>query len=347
MYGLRVLVSATVLFAIAAPPTAAAPPVQPAGAGSVTNYSDATTWLALPPKARKPVDVFYVYPTAYHMPAGSDAKIAAVTDPGMRQGAAAAFARQATAFADVGNIYAPYYRQADATYALSLPPAAHAKVIEGAPLADVTAAFKYYLKHYNQGRPFLLVAHSQGSDVSTHLLATYFKTHPRVRARMIAAYIPGYSVTPQYLAANPHLRFGQGSRDTNVLLSWNTEAPTIGAPNPVLLPGAMAINPITWTRSGRVASASSSRGSWLPDATGVFTRVRHYADARVAKKRGVVVASTPDVTEWAPGGPNQFPEGVYHSFDFPFYYFDVKHNAKVRVNAFLKRRANAQATVAP
>ena len=97
---------------------------------------------------------------------------------------------------------------------------------------------------------------------------------------MIAAYIPGYSVTPQYLAANPHLRFGQGSRDTNVLLSWNTEAPTIGAPNPVLLPGAMAINPITWTRSGRVASASSSRGSWLPDATGVFTRVRHYDDAR-------------------------------------------------------------------
>ena len=217
--------------------------------GPVTNYQDASNWLKITSPATKAVDVFYVYPTAYSKATASSPDIADVTDAGMRTGAQAAYARQATAFQDVANIFAPYYRQADATYALTLPQPQHQQVIEGAPLIDVTAAFEYFLAHYNQGRPFMIVAHSQGSDVSTHLLATYLVQHRDVLARMIAAYIPGYSVTPDYLAANPQLRFGTGATDTGVLLSWNTEAPTIGGTNPVLLPGALVINPITWTRS--------------------------------------------------------------------------------------------------
>ena len=32
------------------------------------------------------------------------------------------------------------------------------------PKADVFAAFDYYIKHYNNGRPFILAGHSQGSQ---------------------------------------------------------------------------------------------------------------------------------------------------------------------------------------
>ena len=208
-------------------------------------------------------------------------------------------------------------------------------MIEGAPLIDVTAAFEYFLAHYNQGRPFMIVAHSQGSDVSTHLLATYLVQHRDVLARMIAAYIPGYSVTPDYLAANPQLRFGTGATDTGVLLSWNTEAPTIGGTNPVLLPGALVINPITWTRSEAHAAASQSLGAWLPDAQGVYAKVPHYADAQVSTARGVLVTTTPSVATWSPGGAGKFPKGVFHSFDIPFYYYDIQANAKQRVAAYL------------
>ena len=313
-------------------------PLQTGADGPVTDYVDASNWLNLPGQTAKPVDVFYVYPTAYQKANASAPDIAEVTDSGMRKGAQAAYARQATAVQDTANIFAPYYRQADATYALTLPQAQHVQVIEGAPLIDVTAAFTYYIEHYNRGRPFMLVAHSQGSDVSTHLLATYLKEHPDVYSRMIAAYIPGYSVTPDYLAANPHLRFGDGATDTGVLLSWNTEAPTIGGPNPVLLPGALVINPITWTRSEVAASAAQSLGSWLPDQSGTYRKVPHYADAQVNTAKGVLVSTTPNVEVWSPGGPNAFPKGVYHSFDFPFYYFDVQANAKERVDAYLAAR---------
>ena len=318
-----------------ASPSASSTALQTGADGPVTNYQDATNWLKLTTPVTKAVDVFYVYPTAYQKADASAPDIADVTDAGMRTGAQAAYARQATAFEDVANIFAPYYRQADATYALTLPQAEHVQVIEGAPLIDVTAAFTYYLEHYNQGRPFILVAHSQGSDVSTHLLATYLKDNPKVLSRMVAAYLPGYSVTPDYLAANPQLRFGTSATDTGVLLSWNTEAPTIGGPNPVLLPGALVINPITWTTSETHAAASQSLGSWLPDKTGTYAKVPHYADAQVDTAKGVLVTTTPSVATWSPGGPNAFPKGVFHSFDIPFYYFDVQVNAKQRVAAYL------------
>ncbi len=318
--------------------SASSSPLQTGADGPVTNYQTASNWLNLPSQTGKPVDVFYIYPTAYRKANASAPDIAAVTDPGMRQGAQSAYARQATAFQGTANIFAPYYRQADATYALTLPQPEHVQVIEGAPLIDVTAAFSYYIEHYNKGRPFMLVAHSQGSDVSTHLLETYLKDHPDVYSRMIAAYLPGYSVTPDYLAANPHLKFGEGPTDTGVLLSWNTEAPTIGGPNPVLLPGALVINPITWTRSETLAPASISLGSWLPDKAGTYSKVPHYADAQVNTAKGVLISSTPDVNIWSPGGPNAFPKGVYHSFDIPFYYFNIQANAKARVAAYLAGR---------
>lgn len=321
-----------------APPDTSPSPsatLQTGADGPITDYADPSNWLHVAAPASKAVDAFYVYPTAYSKPAGTDDEIAAVTDPGMRKGAASAYERQASAFADVANVFAPYYRQVDATYALTLPQAQHVQVMEGAPLIDVTAAFEYYLAHFNQGRPFLIVGHSQGADVSLHLLSSYVAARPALLARMIAAYVPGYSVTPDYLAANPGLRFGRSATDIGVILSWNTEAPTVEGTDPVVLPGALAINPITWTTTTAHASAAQSLGSWLPDADGVFRKVPHYADAQVDPQRGAVISTTPAVDLWSPGGAGHFAKGVYHSFDFPFFYFDVQANAKARVGAWL------------
>jgi L-amino acid N-acyltransferase YncA len=64
----------------------------------------------------------------------------------MLRGSKAAYNRQATAFETVGDIYAPYYRQADATYSLSLPLEDQQELVAGIPKEDVFAAFDYYIK---------------------------------------------------------------------------------------------------------------------------------------------------------------------------------------------------------
>ena len=68
-------------------------------------------------------------------------------------GAKYAYSRQATAFECFANVYAPYYRQDDAVYTTALPPAEQAKIVGSIPKTDAMAAFDYYIKNYNHGRP--------------------------------------------------------------------------------------------------------------------------------------------------------------------------------------------------
>ncbi len=299
------------------------------------DYANASNWLARPSSPTKKVDVFYLYPTSYIKSSPYEPLISTIHDPGMVAGAKTAFAEQATAFDTVANVYAPYYRQADAVSVLTSPIATQNAIISGTPTHDATAAFAYYITHYNHGRPFILAGHSQGSNVLIFLLSGYLKQHPAVYHRMIAAYVIGYGVTHRYLAQNPQLKFATDANDTGVIVSWNTEAPGLTIPNPVVQPGSIAINPITWTRSQRPASASLSLGSLLPNSAGVLTKVDHYADARVDQARGVIVCSACSVAEYAPGKPGGFPRGIFHMHDYMFYYYDLRHNAAVRIQSFL------------
>jgi len=303
-----------------------------------TDYSKSEYWLSLPAAADKEVDVFYLYPTAWHKVDANEPNICEIDNPSMLIGAKAAFARQATAFKTVGNIYAPYYRQADAAYCLSLPLTEQDKMIGGIPTLDAVAAFDYYIKHYSKGRPFILAGHSQGSNVLIYLLSEYMKENPQVYDRMIAAYVIGYSVTEDYLAKNSHLKFAEGPDDTGVIISYNTEAPTVVGNNPVVLPGALVINPITWSREETLAMTSEGLGSFLPDpVTRAFSRVPQYADARINKTKGVLICSTADEDAlYKLSGA--FGRGIYHSFDYPFYYFNIRENAANRVDSFLNKQ---------
>jgi len=303
-----------------------------------TDYSKSEHWLSLPAVVDKEVDVFYLYPTAWQKVNTTDPNICEIDNPSMLAGSASAFARQATAFETFANIYAPYYRQADAAYVLALPLAEHDAVIAGIPTLDAVAAFDYYIKHYNNGRPFILAAHSQGSNVLINLLAGYMKDHPDVYSRMVAAYVVGYSVSDEYLAKNPHLKFAEGPDDTGVIISYNTQAPDVVAgTNPVVSPGGLVINPITWTRDETLATTAEGLGSFMPDpVTKVFSQVPQYADAKIDKTNGVLICSTADENAlYSLSGA--LGKGVYHSFDYPFYYYNLRENAANRTNKFLSK----------
>ena len=129
-----------------------------------TDYSIASHWLSVPPTL-SPVDIFYYYPSSWKKLNASDPIICNIDNPMMLKIAPQQFEKQATAFETVGNVYAPYYRQDDAGSTLALPSAEQAKVVGGLPTTDATAAFDYYIKHFNNGRPYILVGHSQGAIV--------------------------------------------------------------------------------------------------------------------------------------------------------------------------------------
>ena len=85
----------------------------------------------------------------------------------------------------------------------------------------------------------MIAGHSQGSAMILILLRTHFRDHPGYHAHMVAACAIGCSVTGEYPAANPHLKFAAGESDTGVIIARNTEGPgnvKTGARNIVVLP---------------------------------------------------------------------------------------------------------------
>jgi hypothetical protein len=310
-------------------------------AQDVTDYSQSEHWLFLPASVDKEVDVFYLYPTSWQKVDPNEPSICAIDNPLMPKYSKLAFARQATAFETIGNIYAPYYRQLDVASRSSMTIDEQEKVVAGIPTSDAVGAFDYYIKHYNNGRPFILAGHSLGSNVLAYLLSGYMKNNLQVYSRLIAAYVIGYSVTSEYFAKNPHLKFANGPDDIGVIISYNTEAPeVVKGTNAVVLPDGIAINPITWTREETLATADKNLGSITLNkdgsvAAGIPTPVMNYADAKVDKIKGVVICSTADVDKLSPG--SVYVRGVFHSFYYLFYYYNIRENATNRTKKFLNK----------
>lgn len=302
-----------------------------------SDYSMDENWLHIA-DTNFEADVFYLYPTSWtrNRDEPYDCQI---DNTSMRQGAQFHYTAKATAFETSANVYAPFYRQIDARWLLDdISFEEGEKYFDGVPYTDALAAFEYYLEHYNNGKPFILAGHSQGAAVIKTLLKDYMAEHPDVYERMVAAYIIGYSVTEQELHQFPHLKFAERADDTGVIVSWNTEAPGT-KDNPLLFDGAIAINPISWTRAEEPASQEQNLGSLISNrSAGTLKELEHLADAAVDHERGSVICSSVDIDTYA-SGKGMYPRGVYHVHDWGFYYHNIRENAKTRIDAYLKNES--------
>jgi hypothetical protein len=299
------------------------------------NYSDKNNWMKLP-AITKDVDVFYVYPTEYADDSEGATTFADINEKTMRETAPRTYLVQGAAFEEVANVFAPYYRQVNMHALSTLPVAERNAALASIPKEDIFAAIDYYFKNLNGGRPFILASHSQGSVMQSFVLAEYMKAHPEYLKRMIAAYVIGYSITEDYLKANPHLKFAERADDTGVIVSWNTESSANdGKDNLVVLPGAISINPINWKRDETYASAEENLGGYLFNyETEKLEIVPHAADAQVNLKRGVVITTTKVVAPVS--GITAFGPGSFHENDYDLYYNNIKANVAARVAAYKK-----------
>ena len=150
-----------------------------------SDYSDRDNWLQYPETIEHDVDIIYLYPTAF-MPS-CEGEECTIDNGSMRSAARAIYSEQATAFEGLGNMFAPFYRQRDATELAGLSQRDMAAKEEGEPTADVYAALDHYFQKSNDGRPYVLVGHSQGSMLIMLILSNYMREHPDRYSGMIAA----------------------------------------------------------------------------------------------------------------------------------------------------------------
>ena len=334
----RTFVLDTICVVVMSLMTCACAMAESGGAGDAPDYSRKDCWLQIP-DITKDVDTFYIYSTTYvesSFKKGST-DYATLKNLEMIAGALGEYVTNASVFEDSTNVFVPYYRQAGMRFAGEIAEKTGNidTALSGMPYEDISAALDYFFENYNNGRPFIIAGHSQGSSMVKFVLKNYFKEHPEYYKRMVAAYVIGFAVTKEDLEANPHLKFAAGPCDTGVIVSWNTEGPKNveeNAHNVVVLPNAVSINPLNWKLDGTYAPASENLGSLvLNEKTCEYEIGDIGADARLISGRGVVLTNAKS----APAELTDFfgPES-FHEDDYTLYYNNIKDNVAKRVAAF-------------
>lgn len=306
--------------------TEASPPTAP-------NYNNPDHWAALPDREdladRVPVgnfsdlqdvakvDVFFLHPTTYVSSESwnqslSDARTNQITDEFVMQG-------QASVFNGCCRIYAPRYRQAT-LYSFFDPSMSGTQALALA-YKDVVEAFRYYLTYFNDGRPFVLAGHSQGSHHADVLMAQEIVDTSLVD-RMVVAYPVGFEID-----GSNGVPICQSLMQTGCQVTWNSVGPKVG---PFLSsPDNICVNPLTWRTDGRYAAHHMNTGAVS-------------FDAGATPEPGVVDAQCRNgrlwVSEVRSGHYSLMPLGRdnYHIYDYAFYYLNIRENVEARVEAFMR-----------
>jgi Protein of unknown function (DUF3089) len=136
-------------------------------------------------QAKPRVDCFYVYPTVSAQKTGNaNLHIQPVED--------SIALYQASRYSQYCNVYAPMYRQVTLDgIGLGTPTTPPNQKL---PVKDVTAALRDYLRHYNHGRGFVLIGHSQGSFVLRYVISKVIDPNRGLRKRLLSAILLGGNV---------------------------------------------------------------------------------------------------------------------------------------------------------
>lgn len=228
------------------------------------------------------------------------------------------------------RFFAPYYKEAF-MYVYSQDEDVKESYLSKAYL-DVKESFEYYLKHYNNGNKIILAGFSEGADMCLRLLSDYI-TDDEFYNLFTACYAIGNIVTDEYLNSEERLKFAQGETDQKVIISFNCEAIETTAS---LLIGnnskTNSINPLTWTTSSELADRSLNKGAVFLNTYGeIVDRIDNFTGCYIDEKRGTLKVT--DVNKEDFNSMKDFMgDGVYHLYDYQFFYENLKENVIKRIN---------------
>jgi hypothetical protein len=319
------------------------------------DYADRASWGALPDMAdatdvappgvpladakTAPVDVFFVHPTTFFSNSAwnqnlGDADTNRRTDMGPYRG-------QASAFSGCCAVYAPRYRQF--TFSAVFNYDANSRAAEDLAYSDVRRAFRYYLDHYNHGRPFILASHSQGSRMLIRLIPELIDGTP-LQKKLVAAYVVGNWIPQSWFDRQKTIKPCESATDTGCVLTWSTLGEDAdadkqrhdfvarnGYPPETAREHFVCTNPLSWTTDSKAVPATANLGGWTP---GQSDPPRPIDPAVVGARcdNGALFITDPQPRAYHLVA---LPGGNYHNYDYQLFWMNVRQNAADRVKAYL------------
>ncbi|MGI8706282.1 MAG: DUF3089 domain-containing protein [Sphingomicrobium sp.] len=328
-------------------------------AASGPDYAQGESWIAHPALAEDPsewrpegfppptlepkrVAAFFIHPTTYLQRERWNAPLG---DQQSRETAELFVRSQASAFGQFADVWAPRYRQA--AYGAFLLDSEDAQNALDLAYSDVSAAFDRFLSEIPDAQPIILAGHSQGSLHLTRLLAEH---GPKLRDRLVGAYVVGWPVSVAADLAPMALppcetpdqsgcvlswqSFGEPGNPSVVLEAWEgTRGPTSAER---LRSDMLCVNPITGTRGGG-APPSANPGTLVPTADMVSA---HLEPGRVGARCDngflTIGGDIPNL------GPFVLPGNNYHVYDYALFWWPIHNDARGRADTWFQRNGAAQ-----
>ncbi len=314
------------------------------------NYVNRRTWAILPPNADQPTvadpatDVFFIHPTTYD--GGHDWNSPIQQNQGDQVLARVMLPNYAGPFVKTGRVFAPHYRQA-ALYAF-LTLRDDARDARTFAYGDIVQAFKFYLEHYNKGRPIILVGVEQGGSLAARLTRDVIAKDPALKSRVVAVYLIDTVVPQEAFNATAPLPACVRRDEAHCVVAWaqafEDDAPGAkrileralvwdeqGSLVSLGARPALCVNPLTGAENGQLAPARLNLGA--ANATGLEWGVRpaflpHQVNARCVD--GVLHVSRPRSPSLRPSGSwaDRRKAPAYNLF-----YADLEADAKARTAA--------------
>jgi len=303
----------------------------------ITNYGDLNNWAAHPWKKDlsdsisdgiidrrvndSSVDVFFIHPTTY-LQKEFESWNADVNDIAINEKTNnTAILYQASAFNEQSRLFAPRYQQAHINSFYINPEIA--KDYFDVAYNDVKAAFEFYLKNYNKGRPIIIASHSQGTKHAGRLLKEFFDNKP-LQKQLVCAYLIGMPIPNNYL---PTLKTCINENQTGCFVGWRTYK---NGYVPELIQEenfkSIVVNPLTWDTLETFASSKLNKGGILQNFKKIVPGV---VDAQV--HHNVLWACKPNVF-----GKIFFTKKNFHIGDINLYYMNIRENVRTRIDSFKK-----------
>jgi hypothetical protein len=328
---------------------------QAAKAGNAPDYTQASSWLVRPgmtdslanwvpagsrlpdPIARIDAQVFYIHPTTYLDRDRWNAPLYVGGDTEFRT---RLFVQsQASAFGQLGEVWAPRYRQA--AYGAFLLKSEDAREALDFAYADVAAAFDEFVRKAPKDSPIILAGHSQGALHLERLLREKVAGKP-IAKRVVAAYVVGWPISTTADLPALGLPACTGPDEARCILSWMTFG---DPPNPDFIfdqwnktkgynggerrrEDTLCVNPISSTQNG-AAAAADNVGTLIPTA-----------DMRdAALQPGLVGAHCDKGLLIMDGMPPQLgsfvlPGNNYHVYDYALFWGSIRADAERRIAAW-------------
>jgi len=335
-------------------------PFDPADAVAPPDYADEANWAALPSRrdladmvpagvergvvqGESPVDVFFIHPTGFLK--GSSWTFSMDADTSTEENTKWMIANQASPYNGCCNIYAPRYRQASIFTYFSVPEETRDEIL-GFAYTDVERAFDYFLENYNQGRPFVLASHSQGTHHGIRLLRDRIDGS-ELAGRMVVAYLIGGGLETREFEGLQDIGLCNSPDQLHCAVHWDTWSEAVmdeqeAEPN-------VCTNPLTWALEGGRApreqhvGAVRDSGEYHLEMSGddaargvVFAPheapLANYVEAECAG--GKLFVSDQSAADFGERGMG----GNYHGLDYALFYMDIRENARLRTATYLARQ---------